>query len=154
MNKKTALILFPFFDMFAFLVFWLGYSEIQQVFADVSDLSDSVSFVSRGGYAFTLLIIPVIHIYALFDYFKPSLIAKWRNFLNRAILIFTIALFPIAMFISAGTKHYVENSGYLHCDDASGIGIFFKTLVYTKDWETCDKLETARREKLRLPPKK
>ncbi len=154
MDKKTALIGLTFFDIFAIFAFWLGYHDISQVVTGISNSSSSVSFMNRIGVPFIMISLPFFHIFAVVDYFKPSLVAKWRNSFNRAILIFTLGLFVLSFFISAGTKHYVENSGYLYCDDASSFSVLFRTLVYTKDWETCKQLGTEKRAKLGLPPRK
>ncbi len=154
MSKRTAHFILFFGDILAIFTFWLGYNEIHQVFIGVTSSSDSVSFMNRTGAHFIMISLPIFHLFALVDYFKPSLVEKWRDPFHRAILFLTLGLFVLAFFISTGTKQYVENSGFQYCQDATSSGVLFRKLVYTKDRETCDKLGAERREKLGLPPRK
>ncbi len=154
MNKKVAHILFIAFDIFAILCFWNGCMEIQHVFKDISNSFASISFLNRVGFLVIMPAIPAFHIYAIFEYFQPSLIQKWQDRINYIIIVISITLLVIAIFISFGMKSFIENKGYMYCENASSSGIIARTLVYTKDRETCDKLGAERREKLGLPPRK
>ncbi len=154
MKKETAHIILFFGDIFAIWGFWLGYQEIHQIIVSISNAANSISFVNRNGVSFIAIMVPVVHIYAILEYFKPSIVAKRRDLINRTLIAFCIGLLGLSFFISTATRNYVENSGYLYCNDASGISALFKTVVYTKDWETCDQLGTEKRAKLGLPPRK
>jgi len=151
MSKKTAHIGLLFVDVFAFFAIWLGYYQIHQVVIGISSSSDAVSFLNQVGLLFPMLSIPVFHIFALVEYFKPSLVAKKQHLINRAIIIFIIVLLVIGFFISAYIKNYVERAGYDYCRDASSISALFETSVYAKDAEACRRYIIERRERLGLP---
>ncbi len=153
MDRKTALIGLTFIDILVIWGFYIGYHQIHQVLTGISNSTDSVSFLNRNGVFFIMIPLPFFHIFSLVDYFKPSLVAKWRDSFHRAILFFTLGLFMLSFFISTGTRQYVEKSGYLYCHDASSFSVLFRTLVYTKDWETCNRLVAEKAKKYKLPPK-
>lgn len=153
MNRKKALIAFTLFDILSFFIFWLGIHQIHQIVIDISNSSNSVSFINRAGIPIILLGVPVIHILAIFEHFYPTIVSKRPVVINRGIVAFGVLLLAIAVLISVYTKKYVEKAGYQYCREASGVSALFKTLVYTKDEEICRQLTEERREMLGLPPK-
>lgn len=153
MSKKQALILFFFFDLFALCVFWIGYDEIKQVFAGVAHSVDVIKFSNRVGVPFIMIALPVVHVLGLYDYFRPGSLAKKTALINRLVIIIGIVLFAIVIYISTHVKTYVEQADYLYCRGASSASALFKTLVYTKDSEVCDRLTEDKRRRMNLPPR-
>jgi hypothetical protein len=145
MKKENALILLTIFDIFSFFVLWLGFHEIHTVVIDISNSSDSVSFINRIGFTFLAVVVPLAHIFMIFEYFHIDKIKKNAHLINKAIYTIFIVLFAASIFISAYLKIYVENAGYHYCSQASGVSALSRTLVYTKDEETCIRLAEEKR---------
>lgn len=140
MSKKSALILFTFFDIWACYILWTSCQTIHQIFVAISNSSDSLSFQNRAGIPVLMITIPIIHIFLIFEYFRPQLVKKGTAILNKIAIIFAIFLFVIAIFISFYLPNYVEKAGYQYCDGASERLTFSTFLVYTQNEKICKQL--------------
>jgi hypothetical protein len=140
MSKRRVLIFFILFDMLALAAFWLGYDEINQVVIDIAHSADTVEFNNRVGFFFISVLMPMVHLLGIYEYFWPKVIEKRMAWFNWSAFILLIVLFASGFFISARVRTYVERAGYLHCRAADKSMTFCVYLVYTKEAAICRRL--------------
>lgn len=140
MSKEKALILFVLFDIFAMLVFWIGYNEINHVVSGIAHSADSVQLNNRVGFFFIGVLAPMVHLFGIYEYFWPKTVEKKAALINWSAIILLIVLFASAFFISARMRTYVERAGYLHCHPADESMTFCAYLAYTKNPAICRQL--------------
>ena len=153
MSKKTALIVFTFFDLLALYGLWLGYGEINKIVTGVANCADSVSFNSKIGLSMIAIIIPTAHFYGFCEcFFFQNVLPKIETLVSRAFITLTIVSFAGAIFISFYMQSYVKRAGYVHCSELDEELSFSVHLMYTKDSETCGQLVAEDRKKKGLDP--
>jgi len=145
-GKKKALILFLVFDILAVLVFWMGYNEINKVVDGIANSADTVEFNHRVGFFFIGVLVPMIHLLGICEYFWPKVIQRRTALFSWSALILLIVLFAGGFYISARVRTYVERAGYLHCSRADSSMTFSVYLVYTKDDTICSQIIEEKRK--------
>lgn len=153
MSKTKAHILFIFGDLLGFFLLWSGYVDICKIVHDSSNSIEAISFSNRIGFFIFGIGILLVHVYLICESLRPRFFSKKIRWVDYVFLIFGIALFVSAIFISISMQNYVEKAGYQYCAGASGVSALAKKLVYTKDEEICQQLTAERRKMLGLPPK-
>lgn len=146
MSKKKAHLFIILFDILAILIFWIGYDEINQVLVNIANSADSVEFNNKVGLFLIGVGIPIIHLFAIYEYFWPKVVEKRMALLNWSALILLIVLFASAFFISARVQTYVEQAGYRHCRPADHEMSFTTYLIYTKNEAICIQLIEEKRK--------
>jgi len=135
-----------FFDILFILLFWMGYDIVNRIAADIAHSANSVEFNNRVGFLFVGVGIPVAHLFAIYEYFWPNVVARRNALFNYMFLILLIVLFVCGFFISARVQAYVARAGYLHCPQADRQLSFSTGLVYTKDDAICSQLIEEKRK--------
>jgi hypothetical protein len=146
MSKRKAHFFMILFDLLALSIFWLGYDEINHVVIDIAHSADSVEFNNRVGFFFIGVLMPMAHLFAIYEYFWPKSVKKRMALFNWSAVILLIVLFASAFFISARLGTYVEQAGYLYCHPADKSMTFCTYLVYTKNEATCRRLVEEKRK--------
>ena len=145
MSKRKAHIFMILFDILALSIFWLGYDEINHVVINIAHSADSVEFNNRVGFFFIGILMPTVHLFAIYEHLFPKSVEKRMALFNWSALILLIVLFASAFFISARLRTYVERAGYLYCHPADKSMTFCTYLVYTKDAAICRRLVEEKR---------
>ena len=130
MSKKKAHILLIFFDILSLICLWAGYNLINQVVIDIAHSVDAVEFNNRVGFFCFGAMMPLVHLFAVYEYFWPKVVEKKMALFNWSALFLLIVLFACAFIISACVKSYVEQAGYLRCPEADHRLTFSSGLVY------------------------
>jgi len=140
MSKKKAHVFLLLFDIFSIICLWAGYNEVKQVVIGIAYSADAVEFNNRVGFFCFGVLMPMVHLFAIYDYFWPKTVEKKAALINWSAIILLIVFFASAFFISARMRTYVERAGYLHCHPADKSMTFCVYLVYTKDPAICGRL--------------
>ena len=114
MSKKKAHIFLLLIDIFSIIGLWAGYNEINQVVIDIAHSADAVEFNNRVGFFCFAVLMPMVHLFAIYEYFWPKVIEKRMAWFNWLAFILLIVLFASSFFISARVRAYVERAGYMH----------------------------------------
>jgi len=146
MSKKKAHIFLIFFDIFSVICLWAGYKLINQVFVDIAHSAGAIEFNNRVGFFCFGALMPLVHLFAIYEYFWPKTIEKRMALFNWSAFVLLIVLFASSFFISARVRTYVERAGYLHCTQADRQLSFSTGFVYTKDETICSQLIEEKRK--------
>lgn len=140
MNRKWALIAFSLCDMFGIFMIWWGIQQTQQVYSGIATLADSITFQNRIGFAFSGILLPIIHLIGIGEYFWPKWVKMRIGSINRILVVTGIVVLSGGILFSIHLQDHVSNSEYQFCAEASGPGVIVKTLVYTKNEDVCRRL--------------
>jgi hypothetical protein len=119
---------------------------INQVVIDIADSANAIEFNNRVGFFCFGVLMPMAHLFAIYEYFFPKTVAKRMALFNWSAFILLIVLFACGFCISAGVQTYVERAGYLRCPQADRQLSFSTGLAYTKDDATCGRLVEEKRK--------
>ncbi len=153
MSKRTAHIILALANIFCLFVFLYALREVNQIFANVANLSDSISFGNRIGFALIAIVMPFAQVLAIWEHYWPEAVHKRTELINRAVIVVGTGLIAGAILFSVYLQNHVEDAGYVYCDGAMRPGSLFKTLVYARDDEVCRRLTSEYRVSMHLPPK-
>lgn len=140
MSRTNAHILAIVFDIAAIIGLWAGYHFISQVVTGIAQSADTVEFNSKVGFFCFGIAFPIVHLVAIYEYFRPEVVKKRMALFNWSGLVLLIVLFVCAFFVSVGVRTYVGQSGYLHCKEADHQLTFSTGLVYTRNDDICSQL--------------
>ena len=140
MSKKKAHAVLVLLDIFSIISLWLGYHRINQVVVGITHSADFVEFNNRVGFLFIGAALPMVHLFAIFEYFWPKIIEKRMVLFNWSVVILLIILISGALFVPTRMQTYVERAGYLRCSQADHQLSFSTGLVYTKNDAVCSRL--------------
>jgi protein-S-isoprenylcysteine O-methyltransferase Ste14 len=104
-----------------------------------------IKFGNRTAFSVLCIVIPLVHLMGIIEYFWPNFINKHRSVLNKSGILICILLFIFGLAGSVWMKSKVQNAGYVYCRKASGVSALAKTLVYTKNMELCEELAASKR---------
>jgi hypothetical protein len=149
MSKPKAHIFLILFDIFSIIGLWAGYNLINQVVIDIAHSADSVEFNNRAGFFCFGVLMPMVHLFAIYEYFWAKTVKKKMALFNWSAFILLIVLFASGFFISFRMQTYVERAGYLYCPQANHSMSFSTYLVYTKDDAICSRLAAEKRKSRR-----
>lgn len=148
-NKKQALVLFTLFDFLGIIAIWLGYDNLKEYFFGIDNHTEVIKFSSREGFFTAGIIIPIIHIVGIIEYFHPKFIKKHMKAANLSGIIAIIVFLFSSFFISSWMRSNIENNGYVYCRHASGVSALVRTLVYTKNMDICEELVESKKKRRR-----
>lgn len=140
MSKRKAHIVMILFDIFSLICLWAGYNLVNQVVVDIAHSADTVEFNNRVGFFCFGVLLPLVHLFAIYEYFWPQAVKRKMALFNWSALILLIVLFTSGFYISTRVKIHVEGAGYLHCPQADRQLSFSTGLVYTKNDAICGQL--------------
>lgn len=146
MSKPKAHILLVLFDIFSIICLWAGYKLINQVVIDIAHSADAIELNNRVGFFCFGVLIPMVHLFAVYEYFWPKVVEKRMAHFNWSAVILLIVLFASGFFISGCVQTYVAQAGYLRCPQADRQLSFSTGLVYTKDDVICSRLIEEKRK--------
>jgi hypothetical protein len=146
MSKKKAHIILIFIDIFSISCLWAGYKLISHVVIDIAHSADAIEFNSRVGFFCFGALMPLVHLFAIYEYFFPKTVEKRTALISWSALILLIVLFACGFFISARLRTHVEQAGYLRCPQADRQLSFSTGLVYTRDDATCSRRVEEKRK--------
>ena len=146
MSKKKAHIILILFDIFSIGCLWAGYKLINQVVIEITHSANAIEFNNRIGFFCFGVLMPIVHLFAIYEYFYPKTVEKKIALFNWSALILLIVLFASGFFISARMQTYAERKGYLRCPQADRQLSFSTGLVYTKDAAICRRLVEEKRK--------
>jgi hypothetical protein len=136
-SKRTAHLILLALDVAILFVLWRGLSEINEIFVDIANSVDVLTFSNRIGLFLVGIGLPMVHSLAIWELFRPDLLVKKARIINTSIAIFGIVLIAAAIFVSLYMQWYTERAGYHYCRGGDRGGMIFKTLTYTMDAEIC-----------------
>jgi hypothetical protein len=140
MNKKQSLILFSIFELLFLAGILILYHEFGRIIQETNNQVDMIKFGNRISFLIVGIVIPIVHLIGIVEYFWPGYIKKNKHLLNLSLIAIGIALLVAGFSGSVWMKSKVENAGYVYCRNASGVSALARTLVYTKDMEICEEL--------------
>ena len=146
MSKKKAHMVLILLDVFSIGCLWAGYRLISQVVIDIANSANAIEINNRVGFFCFGLLMPMVHLFAIFEYFYPKTVEKRMALFNWSAFILLIVLFASSFFMSARMQTYVERAGYLRCPQADRQLSFSSGLVYTKDDAACRRLVEEKRK--------
>lgn len=150
MTKKTALVLLTLFDLFAFFVFWLGYDEVNRVFAGIAESQDAVSFSNRVGFYSFFVIMPILHLFLIcYHFFLSKILKNKTGLINLSFTVLAFIVFGFSIYGSNYVRIYVERAGYHHCLGADESLTFVTYLVYVRDDAVCHRFVDEKKKGFR-----
>jgi hypothetical protein len=147
MKKKRALILFTIFDLLGIVVLWIGYHSLKNYFLEINLEAEVIEFSSRSGFFSAGVLVLMAHLLGIIEYFYPKIIKQHMKAFNLGTIVALFMVLFSGFYISSWMKYNVENFGYVYCRNASGVSALERTLVYTKNMETCEELVASKRKR-------
>jgi hypothetical protein len=140
MTKLQGHIVVGIFDIAAIaFLYWLYISHVNITTA-LAHQADIISFNDRIYFLGAAFLIPLVHLFAVFEAAKPELLTNRVKTIASYLLIGILAFFLILPFV---VSHRIESMlaerNYYYCDEASFHGTISNTLVYVKDPQLCSK---------------
>lgn len=140
MSKRKAHIILILFDIFSLICLWAGYNLVNQVVSDIAHSADTVEFNNRVGFFCFGVLLPLVHLFAIYEYFWSQAVKRKMALFNWSGLILLLVLFTSGFYISTRVRTHVERAGYLRCPQADRQLSFSTALVYTKNDAICSQL--------------
>lgn len=140
MTKKQAHAFLVSIDLLFILLLWVGYNAYDSVLVEISNHPDIIKVGSRSGFFIVCVAVPLFHGIIVLDNLLPNIIKPYARIINVGSVIFVISLIVASFVGSSRLISKVENAGYYHCREASGLSALAKTLVYTANRDICGKI--------------
>jgi hypothetical protein len=147
MNKKQGLFFFSIFELLFLIGILILYHEFGRIVQETNNQVDMIRFGNRISFLIVGMVIPIVHLLGIVEYFWPGYIKKNKHLLNLSLIAIGIALLVAGFAGSAWIKSKVENAEYFYCRNASGVSALARTLVYTKNMETCEELVASKQKR-------
>ena len=147
MNKKQSLIFFSIFELLFLAGILILYHEFGRIVQETNNQVDMIKFGNRISFLIVGIVIPIVHLLGIVEYFCPGYIKKNKHLLNLSLIAIGIALLVTGFAGSVWIKSKVENAGYIYCRNASGVSALARTLVYTKNMEICEELVASKQKR-------
>jgi len=140
MTKLQGHIVVGIFDVAAIgYLYWL-YTAHVNLTTSIANEADIISFNDRIYFFAAAILIPLVHLIAVFEATKPKLLTKRVKTIISYVLVGILSIFLVVPFV---VSHRIESilagRGYYYCDEASFHGTVSNTLVYVKDQKMCSK---------------
>ncbi len=139
-------MLFSFADLLIIGVIWISFDELYQLIIGIEQQATMIKFGNRTSFFIVSMVIPLVHLMGIIEYFQPDFIDKHRSVLNKSGIFLCVFLIIVGFAGSVWMKSQVENAGYVYCRKASGVSALAKTLVYTKNMDICEDLVASKRK--------
>jgi hypothetical protein len=147
MNKKQSLIFFSIFELLFLAGILILYHEFGRIVQETNNQVDLIRFGNRISFLIVGIVIPIVHLLGIIEYFWPNYIKKNKYLLNLSLLAIGITLLVAGFAGSAWIKSKVENAGYIYCRNASGVSALARTLVFTKNMEICEEIVASKQKR-------
>jgi hypothetical protein len=143
--EKKAHLIISLLDLFAIGGVVMFYYDFSEIVLKISNQAEMIKFSNRMGFFILGVGLPLIHLLAIVEHFRPEYIKKNQKILNISTIAVTIVLFATGFAGSAWIRTKVENADYVYCRKASRASALAKTLVYTKNMEICEELVASKK---------
>ncbi|WP_020405826.1 hypothetical protein [Hahella ganghwensis] len=138
MSKLHAHLFLLVLDIAALIAAFYTMTTWSDLLNQVINAQPEVSFQSGYTFVLVLLVVPVIHVWAIYEGTKsPS--EKIKKWANRLLIVFTLFLAVSAILMNIKLTQSLTKYHYFYCEQLSDSMTFSEFRVYLKDSKLCVK---------------
>ena len=145
MNKKLSHTILFILDILCLAILWIAYNEIDRILFAIDNHVNMVSFGNRIGFSIAGVFLPLIHIIAIVEHYRPDFIKKHIRLLNMSCIISVVLIFSSGLATSRWIESTLQDAGYVYCRNASGFSALAKSLVFTRNADICKEVVAEKR---------